>query len=418
LILPRLLSVNSYHYRRGGADVVYFEHDRMFADAGWQTAVMSMHHPQNEYSAWSKYFVDELEWGFDYTPRQKVVMAAKVIYSWEARRKVGLLLDGFAADIAHLHCVYHHIGPAVLQELRRRGVPTVITAHELKLACPAYKMLNASGVCERCKGGNLTHVLRQRCIHGSIAASALVMVESWVHRTLGLYRNYLNAIVAPSRFYRRKLVEWGWPESLIHHIPNYVDCARFTPQSNPGRHFIYFGRLSSEKGLATLVRAAVAAGVNLKIVGTGPMEEALREIASGSRSIEFLGYLSGDTLWDEVRAARAVVLPSEWYENAPMSVLESYALAKPVVASLIGGIPELVEPDVTGWIFPPGDVEGLATLLQQVASIPDAQVKDVGESARRFVSSEFTRQRYFREMIALYSSLGVSQPATDAGLAA
>jgi glycosyltransferase involved in cell wall biosynthesis len=403
--MPALLSLNSYHYRRGGSDVVYFEHEAMFREAGWRTAHMSMHHPRNEPSPWSAHFVDEIEFGHSYGLLDRVAMAAKVVYSFEARRKLATLLDAFAADVAHVHCIYHHLSASVLPLLHERGVPVVLTAHDLKLACPAYKMLNRGGVCERCRGGNLLHVVANRCVRDSLAASAIVAVESVVARTLGLYRRNVSRVVAPSRFYQAKLVEWGWPSDQVCHIPNYVRADRVTPRFEAGRYFVYIGRLAPEKGVATLVRAAVAAGVRLKVAGTGPLDAELRALAEGT-DVEFLGYRSGNDLWDLVRESRAVVLPSEWYENAPMSLLEAYALGKPVIGADIGGIPELVRPD-TGFLFPSGDVQALGERLAHMAKLDDSRIEAMGRAGRDLVARDFNAARYLRSMQELYATIGV-----------
>lgn len=406
--MPRLISLNTYHYRRGGSDVVFFEHDAMFRGLGWDTAVMTMHHPRNEPSPWSRFFADEIEFGHEYGVLDKLAMAGKVIYSWEAKRRLGALLDEFPADIAHAHCIYHHLSPSVLVELKRRGIPTVMTAHDLKLACPAYKMLNRKGICEKCRGGNLLHLVANRCIRDSLPVSALIAVESALHKTLGLYRRHLDRVVVPSLFYKRKLMEWGWPEGQLAYIPNYIDASQYTPCFTPGDYFFYFGRLAMEKGVATLIRATAQARVKLRIAGTGPEADALKALAADSGAdVEFLGYVAGEPLWDLVRQARAVVLPSEWYENAPMSVLEAYACGKPVIGANIGGIPEMVRASETGCLFESGHVETLAEQLRRLADMPAGEVAAMGAAAREYVSRTFTSERYLNEMRALYVNLGV-----------
>ena len=403
-----LLSLNTYNYRRGGSDVVFLEHDAMLRAQGWDTAVMTMYHPKNEPSPWSRFFADEIEFGHEYGALDKLAMAGKVIYSGEARRKISALLDEFPADVAHAHCIYHHLSPSVLVELKRRGIPTVMTAHDLKLACPAYKMLNRGGVCEKCRSGNLLHLVANRCIRDSLPVSALIMVESAVHKSLGLYRRNLDRVVAPSQFYKRKLMEWGWPEQQLAYIPNYVDAAAYTPHYEPGDYFFYFGRLAMEKGVATLIRAAAQAKVKLRIAGTGPEGDALKALAAKvGGDIEFLGFVSGEPLWKWVREARAIVLPSEWYENAPMSVLEAYASGTPVIGARIGGIPEMVREGETGALFESGNVEELAGQLRRFAEMPDSTVAEMGRAARDYVARTFTAERYLNEMLALYASLGV-----------
>ncbi|MCW5612215.1 MAG: glycosyltransferase family 4 protein [Rubrivivax sp.] len=404
--MPHLLSLNSYHYRRGGSDVVYFEHEALFASLGWQTAHLSMKHPKNLPSLWSEFFVDEIELGHSYGLLQKAVMAGKVVYSLEARRRLSALLERFPADIAHVHCIYHHLSPSVLPLLRERGIPVVLTAHDLKLACPAYKMLNRGAICERCKGGNLLHLVANRCVHGSLAASTVIAVESTVARLFGLWRHNLDRIVVPSRYFEQKLQEWGWPAPQLVYIPNYVDAATLQPDPAPGDYLLYFGRLASEKGLRTLVRAAIETGLPLRVAGTGPLESDLRALAAGHPNVQFLGFVSGAALWNLVRGSLAVVLPSEGPENAPMSLLEAGALGKPVIGANIGGIPELLIEGETGFAFEAGNVQALAEVLRHVHGLPRARLHDMGVAARRHVETTFTRERYRDAMLSLYASLG------------
>lgn len=406
--MPKLLSINSYHYRRGGSDVVYLDHAALMESLGWGSAFFSMHHPKNLSTPWSSYFIDELEFGGAYSLSQKLRMAVKVVYSFEAQRKLRALLQDFSPDVAHLHCIYHHHSPSILPVLSDAGIPVVMTAHDLKIACPAYKMLNRTGVCERCKEGSVLNVIRHRCVRDSLAASVVVAAESGLQRMMQTYRKHLTKVVAPSRFFLEKFVEWGWPREQFAYIPNYVDAVRFDPRYEPGNYFLYFGRLAPEKGVATLMRAAKQAGVKLKIAGTGPIEAELHALqAELQADIEFLGFKSGVTLHELIRRARAVVLPSEWYENAPMSVLESFAFGKPVVGARIGGIPEMIAEGVSGWGFASGDEVELTEVLSRVQDMPSATLLQVGRSAREQVVSRFNRESYVSEMLSLYASLGV-----------
>ena len=408
---PRLLSLNTYNYRRGGSDAAFLENDRLFSSHGWDTAVFTMRHPKNEPSPWSEYFAEEIEFGFDYSLMQKLVMAGRVIYSLDARHKLNRLLERFIPDVAHAHCIYHHLSPSILPLLRKRGIPTVMTAHDLKIACPAYKMFNQHGICERCKHGNLLNVAVHRCVHGSRALSTLIMLESGVHRFLGLYRDNLDRVIVPSKFYGQKLAEWGWPREKLVYIPNYIDAGNFEPQYSPGDYFLYFGRLAPEKGVDTLIRAAVRLGVRLKIAGTGPIEQELHALVGQSTGIEFLGHCAGERLWQLVREARAVVLPSKWYENAPLCVLEAYASGKPVIGARIGGIAEMVQEGETGFLFKSDDVEDLSRAVQHVATLRDDTLAEMGRAARRYVCDRFTRQQYFERTLDLYESLGVRSRA-------
>ena len=415
--MPTLLSVNNYYYYRGGAETVFLEHNRMFAELGWTVVPFAMKHSGNIRTAWSEYFVEEIEFGAEYSLTDKLSRIPKVLYSLEARRKLDRLIAAVSPDVCHAHNIYHHISPSILGLLNRRGIPTVLTLHDLKIACPAYSMLAHDGICERCRGGRIYNVLLHRCIKDSTSLSAVVMLESALHRLLGSYRRCVSRFVVPSRFYIDKLCEWGMPRALFRHVPNFVDAGRYSPNFSPGSTVVYFGRLSREKGLATLIRAAAMTGCSVRIIGTGPILEAMRGlVAECGADVEFLGYLTGQKLHDAVRSARAVVMPSEWYENAPMSVLESYAMGKPVLGARIGGIPELIQEGETGLGFSSGDVESLASVLQGVLRRSDREIAEMGRAGRRLVEKDFSMQLYRERILEIYRELDVNVSGDAAGI--
>ncbi|MDZ4069424.1 MAG: glycosyltransferase [Tabrizicola sp.] len=403
---PSILSINAYHYPRGGADVVYLNHARLMEEHGWLNKFFSMHHAENLPSDESIYFAEEIDYAKRTSAIRKAVDATRIIYSLEARQKISALLDAHPIDIAHVHSIYHHQSPSVLDELRARGVPIVLTAHDLKLACPAYTMLSQDGVCERCKGGRVWNVAVHRCIKGSLAASTLIMVESAVHKALRLYDRNLDRVITPSAFYKEKLIEWGWNPDKIVHIRNFVAPPLALPAPKAGEGIVYFGRLSREKGLATLVRASSASGVPVRIVGRGPQEAELRSLADTlAAPVEFLGFQQGDALWSVVDAARAIVLPSEWYENGPMSVIEAFGRGKPLIGARIGGIPEMIDEGRTGWAFASGDVNDLAEVMIRVSTLAPDRLLDMAEHCRTFAVTHHSENTYFDQISAVYDGL-------------
>jgi glycosyltransferase involved in cell wall biosynthesis len=405
-----LLSINNYYYARGGAEVLFMQHNGMLAAAGWSVVPFCMRHDDNYPTPWSYEFVEEIELDGKHDGlATKLRKGAKAVYSLEARAKVKGLLDRVAPDVCHAHNVYHHLSPSILGVIHGRGVPLVMTLHDLKLACPAYSMLARDGVCERCRDGRLFQVFTQRCMKGSALLSLLVMVESYLHRFLRSYVDNVDRFLVPSRFYLEKFVEWGFDRAQFRYLPNFVDSQRYEPSFEPGRRFAYVGRLSPEKGVATLIEAAALAGVPLDIVGTGRAERGLRELAERrSCDVRFHGYLSGRALEKAIGGARAIVVPSEWYENAPLSVLEAYALGKPVIASAIGGLPELVVEGETGLTFAPRSAEALAERLRAVADLDDASVERMGAAARQHVAREYGPDRYLDGVRDTYLELGVA----------
>lgn len=408
--MKTLLSINNYYYRRGGAEVVFLEQNALLEQRGWGVVPFSMHHEKNLPTPWSEHFVEEIEFGQIHGLAAKLRGAGKIIYSHEARRAVERLVELGRVDIAHAHNVYHHISPAIFGKLRELGVPTVLTLHDLKIACPSYKMLSNGRVCERCKGGALWNAVAQRCLKDSLAVSALAMVESAFQNIVGSYSRHVQRFIVPSRFYIDKLVEWGWARERFVHVPNFIDPALFTPHAGEGEGFLFFGRLSNEKGIGTLIRAAAKAKVPCVIVGTGPQEAELKALAEQlGGDVRFLGYRSGAALHEAIAGCKAVVLPSEWYENAPMSVLEAYACGKPVIGARIGGIPELIREGETGLSFQAGDVDALADVLAQLEALGAPARKSMGQVGRQWVESEFNAARYLDRLLSVYAELGVRE---------
>ncbi|MBK8161626.1 MAG: glycosyltransferase family 4 protein [Gammaproteobacteria bacterium] len=406
--MATLLSINNYYYPRGGAETVFLAHNRLLEDGGWTVVPFAMRHPDNLDTPWSEYFVEEIEYGSSYSLLDKLRRVPKVIYSQESRANIDSLLKVSHADICHAHNIYHHISPSIFSAVKKHDIPVVMTLHDLKLSCPAYNMLSHDGICERCKGGREFNVLLHRCIKGSFSLSMVVFMEAMLHKVLATYSKYVDKFIVPSRFYLDKMVEWGWPREKFVYIPNFIQASSYAPESGLSGAFAYFGRLSREKGLVTLIRAVAQAGVSLNIAGTGPDEDHLKRLARDlSADVRFHGYIKGKALHDFVRSSRCVVLPSEWYENSPMSVLEAYALGRPVLGAAIGGIPELIRPDSTGLVFDSGSVESLANALRSMADSPDHRLIEMGRAGRAWVESDFSSDNYKGKILELYSSLGV-----------
>ncbi len=404
----RLLAINNYFYRRGGAEAVFFDHMEMFRRLDWDVVPFAMQHGRNEPSPWSAYFVSEIEFGEPASLARRVGQAASVIYSFEARRRLKALIERTQPAVAHAHNVYHHLSPAIFATLRAAGVPTVLTLHDLKIACPAYKMLRQGQVCEDCRGGHVFNVLRHRCIKGSTLLSAVILAETLTQTVLGLYRDKVDRFVVPSAFYRDKLAEWGWPRERMVHIPNFIDVTGYAQRWDESDYFVFAGRLAPEKGLDTLIRATALAGQRLVIAGTGPEEAALRRLAETTGAdVRFAGYLAGEALHRLIGQSLALVLPSEWYENAPISLLEAYALGRPVIGTAIGGIPEMIRPGETGLLTPPAAAECLATALADMATLSPATRAGMGTAGRAWVADAFSAARYRQGMLDLYRALGV-----------
>lgn len=408
--MKSLLSLNSYHYRRGGSDVVYLDHAELFESKGWSNTFFSMNHPRNIPTKDDGHFIDLVDFEYAGKGFSKLNTVIRTVYNKQAKVKLKQLLNKKSFSIAHVHCIYHHLTPAIFKELHNAGIPIVITAHDLKVACPAYKMMNKNGVCEQCKSGNFLNLIRNKCIKGSTLASTIIAFEAYFYAYFDTYKKYVSHIIAPSKFYRDKIVEWGYDPAKVSYIPNFTKVIPTKFKSGYDGRIVYFGRLSEEKGLETLIRAAAISGVSVDIIGTGPTHNQLLHLIKLTKSpVRLLGRLDGDALWQTIGSSRAVVIPSEWYENAPMSVLESFQLERPIIGANIGGIPELVSPNnimgECGWLFESGNPDELARILKSVTDIGSTELLEKGKAGRNLALGRFSKEQYYESILEVYSEL-------------
>lgn len=398
-----ILLVNKFFYSRGGAEVSFFETEKILKDKGHNVIFFSMDHPNNLNSPYSKYFVSAVDFENPVTIREKIKGIGRILYSWESRNKLSELLKNGLPDLAHLHNIHHHISPSILHTLKKFNIPVVLTLHDYKLVCPVYTLLCRGRVCQRCRNKRFYFCFLRKCSKDSYAKSALSTIEMYFHHNiLNIYES-IDAFISPSRFTRSKLRELGFRRK-IYHITNPIYPEDFIPSYSWQKEFIvYFGRLSREKGLFTLLQAMKGVPVKCKIFGDGPEKNELIKIKNRENisNVTFSGFLSKEELKNEVRKAMFVVVPSEWYENYPYSIIESFALGKPVIASRIGGIPELIEDHKTGITFEPGNADELKRKMMYLLNNPE-QIVNFGKNARYFVEQSLSPENYYQNLMMVY----------------
>lgn len=401
-----ILQVNKFHYIKGGADRYYFELSDLLEEKGHSVIFFSMQDPRNRPAPSSEFFVGNVDFDALSSPFAKLAAAGRIVYSFEAKRKMERLLTKHKPAIAHLHNIYHQLSPSVLHALDRAGVPAVMTAHDYKLICPNYLLYAGGRVCERCAGGRFYKVLSSRCRRESFLSGLVLTTEAYLHRFLRTYAT-LERIIAPSEFLRSKLLETGYSTERVVHIPNFVARIPESAAAKGGSYVAYVGRLSREKGLSTLMRAMSALPeVSLKIAGDGPGRNALEElrVSLGAGNIEFVGYLGSQAVEEFISSSSFAVVPSECYENCPLSILEAMCLGKPVIGSSIGGIPELIRDGEDGLLFTPGDEVDLREKIGKLARDRRAAV-EMGRRAREKVTTVYSREAHYEKVMEVYRSV-------------
>lgn len=397
----KILFVNKFFHLNGGSESVFFQERTYLADRGHAVIDFSMQDSRNLASHYADYFVHNVNYSACRGLLGKLHAARSFIHSSEAVRQVERLVIEEHPVIAHLHNIYHQLTPSIIPVLKKHGVKVVLTLHDGKLACPSYLMLNRGKPCLKCAGKHFHLPFTSNCQQSRVAG-ALLSLEAYYHAWKKSYDG-VDAFIVPSQFLG-DVVAPRIGRDRTHLLRNGIDHTAFEPSSIDNGYVLYVGRLSAEKGVGTLLKAhaAMKHPVPLVIVGTGPMEESLR--AQASSFVTFAGYCSGNSLWSKIREASCLVVPSEWYENAPMTVLEGMAFAKPVVASRIGGIPEQVVHGETGLLFTPGDVNELAGALDSLMANADGR-KTMGLAGRARLEREFTLEMHNQKLLSLYESL-------------
>ena len=401
----KLLFLNNYHYLRGGSERVFFSEIEMLRANGHNVCSFARKHPRDLPSTFSYLFPEDLKTESVRFSVDALRTVKEIIYSKEAKASLRKLIDQFRPDIAHAHNIYGRLTTSVLDILREESIPTVLTLHDYKLICPSYKLMRDGRVCEECKGNNFYKTILYRCHKDSIIASVLYAFESYFNFWFKKYTGNVAHFISPSRFLKDKLVEFGYPEKKIEYLPNYLDVSKFKPSYTPGKYFLYLGRLSAEKGISTLIKAYEKvdyAHTKLMIAGEGPERNKLENMASQNPNIIFTGYMSGPRLEEASRDSLAIVIPSEWYENAPISILEAMAYGKPVIGSRIGGIPEMVDEGETGYLFKPGDIEDLASKIESFLSLPKSAIAEMGKAAREKVENFYNERIHYERLMEIY----------------
>jgi glycosyltransferase involved in cell wall biosynthesis len=391
----KILIVNKFYYPRGGDCVAALSVERLLNAKGHETAVFSVKYPPNLPSPYERYFPKEVSFTSSGLSG-KIAAVARLFRSSEVRCNFNKLLDDFKPDVVHLHNIHSYISPSVAEIAHKRGIRTVWTLHDYKLICPSYACLRDGKPCERCFTDKF-QVVKHSCMKNSLPASLLAWMEAicWKREIL---EKVTDRFISPSHFLKDKMVSAGFKTEQIEVLNNFMhkDPPSVTDKSD---YYCYVGRLSEEKGVGTLLKAASQLPYPLKIIGDGPLSAGLKKQYGDWAHIEFLGQMSPGQLFPVVRKSRFSVIPSVCYENNPYSVIEALCMGTPILGSRIGGIPELIETGVNGMLFEPGNVEDLKTYIGKMTASSFNYMEIADRAQKRFSAANF-----YERLMNLYNA--------------
>ena len=404
-----ILMVNKFYYIKGGSETYYFALKRLLESKGHTVVDFSMQDDKNFVSPYSDYFVKNVDYNNKEGIFSRIKAAADIIYSYEAKRKFEQLVNEVKPDCIHLHIFQHQISPSILDVIKKYHIPTIYTAHDLKMLCLNYKMMHHGKLCEQCRGGKYLHCVLNKCVKDSYLKSCVNVVEGYVHRWRHSY-DVINVIITPSLFYKNIFEKFGINCNRVIHIPNFIDFNKPENEFSEDRenYYLYFGRLSEEKGIMTLIKAVENLNVQLKIAGTGPLEEDVRQYVADKKisNIMFLGFKTGEELSNIVGNAKAIILSSEWYENGPYSAIEALQLGRPIIGADIGGIPELI--DNNGYLFKSGNIDSLKDAILKLEKLDNEQYGVFKDNSLNLFERNYTKEKHYRLLKEAYRRAGIA----------
>lgn len=391
----KILLANKFYYRRGGDCIYMLNLEKLLKTHGHEVAVFAMDYPENLDTPWKKYFPKNMS---------KLMAFTRPFGSHEVKSKFKKLLDDFKPDVVHLNNVHTQLSPVMAELAHQRGIKVVWTLHDYKLLCPRYDCLkNGNTICETCFNGDKKACLDNKCMKGSKLASFIGFKEAIVWNRERLEAS-TDVFICPSQFMADKMVQGEFSKSKMQTLCNFIDVEKCKFSSTDGTdytddvellpkkedYYCFIGRLSHEKGAKTLIEAANQLPYKLLIIGGGPLMDELKSVAH--TNIEFVGFKQWDDIKQLVGKARFSVIPSEWYENNPLSVIEAQCLGTPVLGANIGGIPEL-----TDYTFSSGNIADLKTKIEKMWN-SELDYQQIASDAQH----RYDAETYYDKLINIY----------------
>jgi len=359
----KILIANKFYYPRGGDCIYTLQLELLLKNKGHEVSVFAIQHPQNQPTVFDCYFPSEVSYSSS-SVKNIMKSVLRPLGVREVKQKFTALLDKFQPDIVHLNNIHTHLSPVLAEIAHKKQIRVVWTIHDFKLLCPRYDCMRAGSFCQLCFS-NKINVLKYKCMKNSLFASVLAYLEAikWNKEKL---EKYTNAFICPSEFIKSQMLAGGFNEKKLIVLHNFVSILK-NDLTNCKRedYYCYVGRMSVEKGIETLLKAAQQLPYLLKIVGSGPLFDDLQS-RYASDKIEFLGYLNKEKVKLVLEKARFSVVPSECYENNPLSGIESLCFGTPVLGANIGGIPELIKENRNGLLFESGNKEDLKNKIEKM----------------------------------------------------
>lgn len=409
----KILQVNNYGYIKGGSEKVFFETIDILKRNEHQVKACCMDHENNLISEElisipiKKYEQRNGLW-------ESIIAVKNFFYNKDVEIQFEKLVEEFIPDIIHIHIIYGRLTNAIIKVAEKHKIPIVQSVHEFRLLCPVYTCLDSShNICERCASSTTKlDCIIKKCSKNSRINSTLVASECKFRDYFFTHQKKISGFIMVSKFIRDKHLQY-FPEIKhkcyqiynsinTEYYKQFVDYSKY----NKNRYYLYFGRLSYEKGIPTLVEFfANNPQYTLKIIGSGPLLSEIQQRIVNEKldNIILLGYQSGKVLYRHIAQAFFTIVPSEWYENNPLSIIESLSLGTPVIGNNIGGIPEIVTHNETGYIYDYNVVGSFERCMNHTSHITESIYNQMIDSCIENAYRLFNNDNYYNQLIDVYN---------------
>lgn len=409
----RILIVNYRYFISGGPEKYMFNIKKILESHGHEVIPFSIHSNKNVETEYSKYFVEPIgsrdATYFDEvkkTPKSIIQMLSRSIYSFEVKKALKKEIKEVKPDLIYTIHFVNKLSPSVIDAAKECGVPIVSRLSDYFMLCPRFDFLKNKKICEDCLTKGYKSCIKNKCVKNSKFASIIRVFSMKFHDLIKIYEK-VDYFITPSNFLRNKLISNGYDENKIKCIPTFT-TSQIKDNSKIGDYALYFGRISEEKGVEIAVKAfEKLLEKKLVIMGDDTTDEAkrLKEYISkrNIKNINFVGFKKGEELNEIIKKSRYVLIPSIWYDNLPNTALESFSNGKPVIASNVGSLPELVEDGKNGYLFTPGNVEDLISKINMIDN--DENIIKMGEYSKCILREKFSEEKHYSELLKVFEKV-------------
>lgn len=405
----KILEINKFFYKKGGSEVYYFDVRALLASHGHEVMDFSMNSEKNEQSAYQKYFSTPVDFEHSEGLYTDFIKGLHLIYSFDAARNLeNLIKEKGRPDVAHLHNFSYQLTPSIIRVLKKHKIPIVWTLHDYKVVSPNYNLFANGKIDVSTKPDKYFACVSQRCFKGSYLKSFLSAFEMWWHMKISKLYNQIDRYISPSKFLANLIVEWGVDKKKVSQLYNFLPLNEYKVRQEVGDYFLYVGRWTEEKGILPMLEVFKdLPDVKLKIVGQGDQEVVMRDYIKENQmvNVEMLGPIYPPKVFDLFSKAKALLVPSVWYENNPMTALQAMAFGVPVIGSNMGGLPELIDDNQTGLIFSADNFTELKDAVLKINSMSNDHNLIMGVAARRKVEGIADSEKHYRELIGIFEDV-------------